>query len=351
MSAEESSLAVDLAPSHPAGLKLRNPVMIASGTFGWDGYGRALVGQDLRGQIVHPVSRGRQLPLVEPPEESGRIDFERLGAVVAKTVTMKPREGNPEPRWHPQSWRRAKEAGEDIYLNSIGLTNPGIENVLTQHAPYWERWDVPVILSMAGETVQEFGDMASMADETPGIVGLELNLSCPNVDNGAVYSHSAELAAETVQKVKGSTSFPVIAKLSPNVPDIVPIARAVEGAGADAITLVNTVPAMVINMDTRRPILGGITGGISGPALKPIALALVYKASQAVSVPVIGVGGVFKSDDALEFLYAGATAVQVGSANLADFWAPLAVLDGLYAYVGEHGIGHISELVGAAWPA
>ncbi len=350
MSADRSSLAVDLAPSHPAGLKLRNPVMIASGTFGWDGYGRALVGQDIRGQIIHPVSKGSQLPLVETPEETGRINFERLGAVVAKTVTMKPREGNPEPRWHPQSWRKAKEAGEDIYLNSIGLTNPGIHNILSQHAPYWVHWDVPVILSLAGETVQEFGTMATMADGTPGIEGIELNLSCPNVDNGAVYSHSPELAAETVQKVKDSTSFPVIAKLSPNVPDIVPIAKAVEGAGADAITLVNTVPAMAINLDSRRPILGGITGGISGPALKPIALALVYKASQAVDIPVIGVGGVFEAADALEYLYAGATAVQVGSANLADFWSPLMVLDGLHAYVGEHGIGHISELIGAAWP-
>ena len=349
MAADDPSLAVDLAPCHPAGLRLRNPVMIASGTFGWDGYGRALVGQDLRGQIIHPVSTGPQIPLPESPDKTGSIDFERLGAVVAKTVTMKPREGNPEPRWHPKSWRNAQLAGEDIYLNSIGLTNPGIRNILTEHAPYWVHWNTPVVLSLAGETVEEFGVMAAMADSTPGIAGIELNLSCPNVDNGAAFSHSAQMASETVRLVKDSTSFPVLAKLSPNVPDIVSIAKAVEDAGADAITLTNTVPAMAIDLDSRRPILGGITGGISGPALRPIALVLVYKTSQAVNIPVVGVGGVFKYTDALEFIFAGATAVQVGSANLADFWAPLSVLDGLQAYMDEHGIEHISEIIGAAW--
>jgi len=346
---DDPSLAVEIAPSHPTGLRLRNPVMIASGTFGWDGYGRALVGQDLRGQIIHPVAGGPQLPLPEVPGVTGRVDFQRLGAVVAKTVTMKPKEGNLEPRWYPKNWRNAQLAGEDIYLNSIGLTNPGIRTILAEHAPYWVNWNIPVILSLAGESTEEFGEMAAMADGTPGVVGIELNLSCPNVDNGAAFSHSSDIASKTVRRVKDSTFLPVIAKLSPNVPDIVSIAKAVEGAGADAITLANTVPAMVINIDSRRPVLGGITGGISGPALRPINLVLVFKASQAVDIPIIGVGGVFKYQDALEYLFAGATAVQLGSANLADFWAPLYVLDGLQAYMGEHNIKDISELVGAAW--
>jgi len=278
------------------------------------------------------------------------IDFQRLGAVVAKTVTMRPREGNPEPRWFPASWRRAHEAGECIYLNSIGLTNPGIVAALREKAPTWAGWKVPVIFSIAGETVEEFGSMAATAEGTPGIAAIELNLSCPNVENGAHFSHSAEIAGKTVARVKSSTSLPVIPKLSPNVPNIVPIIEAVTFAGADAVTLTNTIPAMTIDIEARKPMLGGITGGISGPALRPVAVALVYQAARgAVDVPIIGVGGIFTARDALEFIMAGATAVQIGSANLVDFRAPLEVLDGLRAYMGEHGVADIGELVGAAW--
>lgn len=340
-------LSTELAPQHPVGLKLANPIMIASGTFGWDGYGRGLLGEDLDGQVIHPVARGSQLPLPEIPGTIGRVDFRRLGAVVAKTVTMHSRQGNPEPRWFPQSWRRAQEIGESIYLNSIGLTNPGISSALEEKAPTWVGWKLPVILSIAGESIEEFGVMADMADGTPGVAALELNLSCPNVENGSSFSHTPDVAAETVGRVKRSTSLPVIPKLSPNVPDIVPIAKAVVGAGADAITIANTMPAMGIDVDTRSPVLGGITGGVSGPALHPIVVALVYRAAQAVDVPIIGVGGVFSTKDALEFMMAGATAVQVGSANLADFWAPLEVLDGIQAYLGEQGISNISEIIGA----
>ena len=319
--------------------------MIASGTFGWDGYGRGLIGTELEGQVVHPVARGPQLALPEPSVAGLPADFQRLGGIVAKTVTMKPREGNPNPRWFPESW----PAGESIYLNSIGLTNPGIGAALAEKAPLWLEWRVPVVLSIAGETVEEFGTMAGMADGTPGVVALELNLSCPNVDNGAWFSHSSEIAGETVERVKAATSLPVISKLSPNVPDIVPIAESVVRAGADAITICNTMPAMAIDLEGRRPVLGAATGGISGPALHPIALALVFRAAQAVDVPIIGVGGVVTAMDALALIVAGATAVQVGSANLADFWSPLAVLDGLQAYLGEHGISDVGDLVGTSW--
>ena len=324
-------LSVQLAPRAPAGLRLANPVMIASGTFGWDGYGRGLV--------------------PEGDQAAGIGDFQGLGAVVAKTVTMAPREGNPEPRWHPASWREARETGESIYLNSIGLTNPGIRAALEELAPQWATWNVPVILSLAGETPGEFAQMAAMADGTPGIAALELNLSCPNIDGGSHFSHSPEVSGETVARVVASTAFPVLAKLSPNVPDIVPIALAVEEAGASAITLTNTLPAMAIDVEARRPLLGGITGGISGPGLKPVALAMVYRASQAVDVPIIGVGGILNASDALEFIMAGAMAVQVGSANLMGFQAPLRVLDGIREHMAGHDVGTITDLQGAAWKA
>ena len=342
---EGPRLSTELAPQHPVGLRLENPVMIASGTFGWDGYGRGLVRAEFEGQVVHPVARGPQLPLPEPSVAGLPADFQRLGGIVAKTVTMKPREGNPDPRWYPESW----PAGESIYLNSIGLTNPGIGPALSEKAPLWLEWRVPVVLSIAGETVQEFGMMAGMADGTPGVAALELNLSCPNVDNGAWFSHSAEIAGETVERVKAFTSLPIIPKLSPNVPDIVPIAQSVVRAGADAITICNTIPAMAMDVENRKPVLGAVTGGISGPALHPVAVALVYRAAQAVDVPIIGVGGIVTATDALDFILAGATAVQVGSANLADFWSPLSVLDSLQAYLGEHGIPDVNDLVGASW--
>jgi dihydroorotate dehydrogenase (NAD+) catalytic subunit len=319
--------------------------MVSSGTFGWDGYGRGVVDQGRQGGVLHPVTSGPQLflPGIAAP------DFRQLGAVVAKTATMRPREGNPDPKWHPRRWRPPGESEDPLYLNSIGLTNPGLRAMLDEKAPVWADWGVPVILSIAGETVEEFGAMASMADGSSGVAGLELNLSCPNVDNGAHFSHVPEVAKETVGRVKAETSLPVIPKLSPNVPDIVRIAEAVTGAGADAITISNTIPALSIDTETGKPTLGTGMGGLSGPGLRPVAVALVYQASQAVEVPIIGAGGIFSSDHALEFIMAGATAVQVGTANLTNFWAPLDVLDGLRSYAGEMGIASVSELVGMAW--
>ena len=314
-------LSVDLAPQHPLHLGLANPVIIASGTFGYDGYGRGIT-PDMR--------------------------LERLGAVIPKTVTRYAREGNPEPRWWPNSFREAREAGEAVYLNSIGLTNPGIEGALRDMAPEWDSWDATVFLSISAESVNEFGEMAAMARGVAGFSAVELNLSCPNVENGALFSHDPEDAAAATDAAREHVETPLLVKLAPNVPDIAPIARAVVDAGADALTISNTLPAMAIDVKTATPVLGNITGGLSGPGLRAVSLALVYRAAQVVDVPIVGVGGIFTAEDALQFLMAGATAVQVGSANLASLWAPFEVLAGLKAFMREREIADIHEIIGAA---
>jgi dihydroorotate dehydrogenase (NAD+) catalytic subunit len=295
--------------------------MIASGTFGYDGYGRGLTTD---------------------------MDLSLLGAVIPKTVTRQARAGNPEPRWHPPSFREAREAGESIFLNSIGLTNPGIEDALTQLAPTWVELGTTVLLSMSAESVTQFGEMAGMADAVPGFQGLELNLSCPNVENGSEFGHSPELTAAAVGAVRAHTHLPLLAKLAPNVPDVTEIALAAVESGADALTICNTIPAMKIDLSTKKPVLGGITGGLSGPALRAVSLAMVYRTSQVVDVPIVGVGGIFTGEDAVEYLLAGASAVQVGSANLAGLWAPFRILEELRAYLVDSGIYHVSELVGLA---
>jgi len=314
-------LSVDLAPHNKHHLRIPNPVMIASGTFGYDGYGRGIT-----------------------PD----MDLGRLGAVIPKTVTRWPRQGNPEPRWHPSSFRQAVEAGETILLNSIGLTNPGIEAALSALAPPWAEYGTTVLLSLSADSVEQFGEMTAMTRDTGGFQALELNLSCPNVENGALFGHNAELTAAAVHAVRVNTDLPVIAKLAPNVPNFTEIAKAAVAAGADALTISNTLPAMAIDVETRKPILGGITGGLSGPGLRPVSLALVYLTAQVVDVPIIGVGGIFQAKHALEYIMAGATAVQIGSANLAGLWAPFRILDELREYLETSGVGHIKELVGSA---
>ena len=325
ISVSANGLSVDLAPQHPRHLKLSNPVMIASGTFGYDGYGRGLT-----------------------PE----MDLSRLGAVIPKTVTRQPREGNPEPRWYPDSFRVARESGEPVLLNAIGLTNPGIEAALSDLAPQWAEWDATVLLSLSADSVDQFGEMAKLTRGVGGFAAIELNLSCPNVEQGDLFSYSAKATFQAVNAVKDYAQTPVLVKLAPNVPDITPIARAAVEAGADALTISNTIPAMTIDVETRRPALGNVTGGLSGPGLHPVAVALVYRTAQAlkkegVGVPIIGVGGIFTAKDALEFILAGATAVQVGSANLADLWAPFKILEDMQIYLGERGITDIKELIGA----
>ena len=320
----QPDLTVELAPRHPRGLKLQNPVIIASGTFGYDGYGRGVAG-------IHPLNE--------------------LGAVVPKTVTRWPRAGNPEPRWFPESYRQAWEDGDQLFLNSIGLINPGIETAVREWVPEWAAWDAIVIFSFAAESIREFAEMAGYTREAVGLSALEVNLSCPNVENGAIFSYSPSLTHDAIAAVKSNTALPVLAKLSPNVPDITEIARAAVCAGADAVTISNTLPAMRIDLKSRRPVLGSVTGGLSGIGLRPVSLALVYQVAQTVDVPIIGVGGIFDAEHAIEYIMAGATAVQVGSANLVGMDAPWRILQGLRDYLADNGISSLSDLRGEARPS
>ena len=312
---------MDLAPRNSLHLPLANPIMIASGTLGYDGYGRGITDE---------------------------MDLGRLGAVTPKTVTRRPREGNPEPRWDPPSYRQALEDGDLIFLNSIGLANPGIDAALGELTSQWLGWGATVVMSLSGESVEQFGEMTALTQGVAGFQALELNLSCPNIHNGAMFSHSASLTAAAVGAVRANTNLPVLAKLAPNVPDVTEIARAAVDAGADALTIANTIPAMRIDVEARKPVLGGVTGGLSGHGLRPVSIAMVYRTAQVVDVPIIGVGGIFNAQHVLEYLMAGATAVQVGSANLADPWAPFRILDELMAYLGERGISDLREIIGAA---
>ena len=312
-------LSINLAPNNIVGLSLKNPIMIASGTFGYDGYGRGI------------------------PSD---MDLSQLGAVIPKTVTRHPREGNPEPRWYPTSYREAKEQNECIYLNSIGLANPGIEAALSDLAPIWSTWPATIILSLSGNSPSEFAEMAGMTKGVAGFEALELNLSCPNIESGALFAHSADLTYEVVKGVRANSHLPILVKLAPNVPDIIPIAQAAESAGADALTISNTNPAMLVDTSSKAPVLGAITGGLSGPGLHPIALALVYQSFQAVSIPIIGVGGIFSAEEALRFLMCGASSVQVGSANLADLWAPVRILEELTARLQIQGVNNLKDLIG-----
>jgi len=307
-----SRLNVNLAPSHPTGLHLRNPVLVASGTFGYGTEYRDLV------------------------------DVDRIGAVCSKGITVHPRIGNPTPRI------AETPAG---MLNAIGLQNIGVDRVVSEMAPLWATWDVPVIVNISGESLDEFEHLASTLDGVPGVAGLELNISCPNITRGGrLFADDPESAAAATRAVRRNTSLPMMVKLSPNVNDIVAIARAVEAEGTDAISLINTLVAMQIDLERRRPRIANITAGLSGPAVRPVAVRMVYQIAQAVSIPIIGIGGVSETDDALEFLMAGATAVQVGTANFVNPRASIEIIDGLDAYVVRHGLSHICDIVGAALP-
>ena len=310
-------LSVDLAPTNPHHLRLANPIIIASGTFGYDGYGRGIT-EDM--------------------------DLSQLGAVVPKTVTRLPREGNPEPRWFPESYREAWDTGDFLFLNAIGLTNPGIEAALRDVTPGWSQWNANMVFSFASDSIEQFAEMAAMANQGTGFQAIELNLSCPNVEDGSLFGHSATLTSQAVAAVRANTDLPVLAKLAPNVPNITEIARAAVDAGADALTICNTVPAMRIDTQSRRPVLGNITGGLSGPALRPISLALVYQVSNAVSVPIIGVGGILTGEHAVEYILAGASAVQIGSANLMGLTAPWRILSELQDWMRQSGAPSLREL-------
>ncbi|MEW6755203.1 MAG: dihydroorotate dehydrogenase [Candidatus Latescibacterota bacterium] len=298
-----SDLAVDLG-----GLRLRNPVLLASGTCNY--------GEEL-------------LPLV---------DFSALGGLVTKTITPRPRAGNRPPR--------IVETPAGM-LNSIGLQNPGIDAFVESRWPLLARLDTRVVVNIAGETVEEFGALAARLDPVSGIAALEVNISCPNVRaGGESFAGSPRTAAQVVAAVRRATGLRVIAKLSPNVTDIAEVARAVEGAGADAISLINTLVGMAVDVERRRPVLGNVTGGLSGPAIKPVALAMVWKVWRAVRVPILGIGGIRTAQDALEFILAGAAAVQVGTATFSEPAASVQVVDGIRAYCQTHGIDSVASLVG-----
>ncbi|MFN0095539.1 MAG: dihydroorotate dehydrogenase [Dehalococcoidia bacterium] len=308
-----ASLAVDLAPGHKTGLNLRNPVMTASGTSSW-GF-----------------------------ELAKHFGLGGLGALVSKGITVEPRAGNQQPR--------VAETPAGM-LNSIGLQNVGIGEVIRDLAPVWAHWDTPMIANIAGDSIEEFGSMARRLDGVPGIAAIELNISCPNVDIGGIeIGQNAEASAKATRAAVRNTDLPVIVKLTPNVTDPVALALAVEEAGATAICAINTVLGMRVDLARRRPVLPRARGGLSGPAIKPIALRIVYDVARAVRIPVIGCGGISTAEDALEFLMAGATAVQVGTATFANPRAPIDVAEGIEAWLDARKIADIREIIGCAMPA
>jgi dihydroorotate dehydrogenase (NAD+) catalytic subunit len=288
-------------------LRVRNPVLVASGTFG---YAR---------------------------EMEGVVDFARLGGVIPKTVTRQPRIGNPPPR--------TVETPSGM-LNAIGLDNDGIEHFIHHHLPYLRTLPTAAIANIAGKDEQEFVDMAEMIGREDGLAALELNLSCPNVAGGVDFATDPEVTRRVVRRVREVCPLPVIAKLTPNVTDTVPVARAAAEAGADAVSLVNTFVGMAVDWRRRRPVLGNVTGGLSGPAIKPLALRLVWQTARHVNIPVIGVGGIATLDDVMEFLVAGATAVQLGTVNFYDPTASVRVADGLPAALAQLGASSVREIVG-----
>ncbi|MGH2344819.1 MAG: dihydroorotate dehydrogenase, partial [Chloroflexota bacterium] len=227
--------------------------------------------------------------------------------------------------------------------------NPGVDAVVREKAPIWNRWKVPVVVNVAGETIDDYIAVAQALDGSPGVAAIELNISCPNqAAGGMIFGCDAEMAAAVTREVRAACSLPLIVKLTPNVTDIRPIAEAVEDAGADAITVINTLLGMAIDIEQRRPYLGNGTGGLSGPAIKPIAVRMVYQAASVVSIPIIGAGGILSAADVVEFLLAGATAVQIGTAHFAEPSAIPRILDDLRRWLDRHGVADVQELIGAA---
>ena len=273
-------------------------------------------------------------------EYSQLFDIQKLGAIVCKGTTLEPRDGNPQPR--------VAETACGV-LNSIGLQNIGVKALIAEKAPLWAGWRVPVIVNIAGETIGDYAQLAGDLDGVAGISAIEVNISCPNIKaGGAEFGANPKSAARVTTAVKAATSLPILVKLTPNTNDIAEIAMAVAEAGADAISLINTLKGIAIDITKRRPLLGSISGGLSGPAIKPVALYLVYEVAGAVAVPVIGCGGITTASDAIEFIMAGASAIQVGTANFTNPRAPLAVLEGIEKFLEKEGVKDITELIGVA---
>ncbi len=292
-----------------AGLELRNPVMTASGTFG---YG---------------------------PEFAEYVDLESIGAFVTKGLSLKPRPGNPTPR--------IVETPGGM-LNAIGLQNVGIEAFIAEKVPFLARVNTPAIVNFFGSTPEEYAELAGRLDEIPQVAGLEVNISCPNVKQGGiVFGTDPACAGQVVAACRRATKKPLIVKLSPNVTDVVVMAQACADAGADALSLINTLTGMAIDLKSRKPVLANITGGLSGPAIKPVALRMVWQVSRAVQVPLIGIGGIMSATDALEFILAGASAVQVGTASFITPSASQEIAQGMERWLEENGVARVSDLIGA----
>ena len=306
MSTGKHRLQVQLGP-----LKLKNPVMPASGCFG---FGR---------------------------EYSQFYDLNCLGAIVVKAITKEPRFGNPTPR--------VAETPAGM-LNAIGLQNPGVDQVMAEELPWLEQFDVPIIANIAGTTVEDYVYVAQKVSTAPNVAALELNISCPNVKCGGItFGTDPDIAAQLTAAVKEVAQVPLFVKLSPNVTDIVAIAQAVEEAGADGLSMINTLLGMRIDLTTKRPVLANESGGLCGPAIKPIALRMIYEVSQVVKIPIIGMGGIQSAEDVLEFFLAGASAVAIGTANFVDPYICPTIIAQLEELLDQWGVENIDELKGMGW--
>jgi dihydroorotate dehydrogenase (NAD+) catalytic subunit len=300
---DKPKMAVDIG-----GLVIKNPVMTASGTFGY-------------GEEYAPY-----------------LDLNRLGAIIVKGISMEPRAGNPPPR--------IMETPCGM-LNAIGLENPGVNAFVNDKLPFLRQFDVAVVVNVFGETIDEFKKVAEILSAAKGIHGLEINISCPNVRKGGmVFGSDPDMAYEVTKEVKHLTDLPVIVKLTPNVTDICLIAESVQDAGADAVSLINTLTGMSVDIEKRSPHLKNITGGLSGPAIKPVALRMVWQVAKKVKIPVIGIGGIMSARDALEFLIVGAKAIQIGTANFINPHATIDIIDGIEAYLTGNNCPDVNELIG-----
>lgn len=293
------------------GLSLKNPIMPASGCFG---FGK---------------------------EFSQLYDLNQLGAIMIKATTLETRYGNPTPR--------VAETSSGM-LNAIGLQNPGLKHVLANELPWLEQFDTPIIANVAGSETEDYVEVAKQISKAPNVHALELNISCPNVKQGGItFGTVPEIAHDLTKKVKEVSDVPVYVKLSPNVSDIVTMAKAVEAAGADGLTMINTLMGMRLDLKTGKPILANKSGGLSGPAIKPVAIRMIYEVSQQVNIPIIGMGGIESADDVIEYFYAGASAVAVGTLNFTDPFICPKIIDELPEKLDELKVEHISELVGRSW--
>lgn len=288
-------------------LRLRNPILVASGTFG---YAR---------------------------EMASLVDLGRLGGIVPKTITPWPRAGN-------RPWRTVETSAG--LLNSIGLDNDGVDAFLNHHIPYFRSLTTPLIVSVAAASVDEFMEMVQRLSDIEGVAAIELNISCPNVTGGVDFGTDEFLCEELVRATRSVTQLPLLAKLTPNVTSITEVALAAESGGADGLSVINTLLGMSVNWRKRRPMLGNVVGGLSGPAIKPVALRCVYQVAQVVKIPIMGIGGIATVDDVMEFIVAGATAVQIGTANFYDPTVTMRVLDELPTALKELGANSIQDVVG-----